>query len=86
MKAQVALAFAFLAFAPVAASAESQDEQNACMNDAFSICGHAIPDRDRVGACLAKNINRISSACRVVMLRYSKPTATVTRSKVSTRE
>ena len=86
MKAQVALAFAFLAFAPVAASAESQDEQNACMNDAFSICGHAIPDRERVGACLAKNINRISSACRVVMLRYSKPTATATRAKVSVRD
>ncbi len=87
MKAQVALAFAFLAFAPVAASAESQDEQNACMNDAFTICGHAIPDRDRVGACLAKNINRISSACRVVMLRYSKPAATATRAnKVSIRE
>ena len=87
MKAQVALAFAFLAFAPVAASAETQEDQNACMNDAFTICGHAIPDRDRVGACLAKNIKRISSACRTVMLRSSKPAATTAiRSKVSTRE
>ena len=34
---------------PLAASAETQDEQNACMNDAFNVCGHAIPDRDRVG-------------------------------------
>ena len=75
MKIQFALAFAFLALAPVAASAETQDEQNACMNDAFSVCGHAIPDRDRVGACLAQNINRISAACRTVMQRYSKPSS-----------
>ena len=49
MKIQFAIAFAFLALAPVAASAETQEEQNACMNDAFNVCGHAIPDRDRVG-------------------------------------
>jgi hypothetical protein len=84
MKAQAALAFAFLAFAPVAASAETQDEQNACMNDAFSICGHAIPDRERVGACLAQNINRISVGCRTVMQRYSRSSA-ASRAKLSAR-
>jgi hypothetical protein len=82
MKTQVALAFAFLALAPVTANAETPEEQNACMNDAFAVCGHAIPDRDRVGACLAQNINRISVACRTVMQRYSKP-ATATRAKLS---
>jgi hypothetical protein len=86
MKIQVALAVAFLAFAPVPASAESQEDQNACMNDAFSVCGHAIPDRSRVGACLAQNINRISVACRTVMQRYAKPTTTATRAKVSSRD
>ena len=55
MKTHFALAFASLARAPVPAFAETQDEQNACMNDAFSVCGHAIPDRDRAGACLAQN-------------------------------
>jgi hypothetical protein len=84
MKTQAALAVAFLAFAPLAASAETQEEQNACMNDAFNICGHAIPDRDRVGACLAQNIKRISSACRTVMLRYQKPAAPA-RSRLSAR-
>jgi hypothetical protein len=72
MKAHIALAFAFLAFAPVAATAETQEDQMACMNDAFSICGNAIPDRDRVAACLVQNINRISSRCRSVMARYSR--------------
>ena len=61
MKTQIALALAFLAFAPVAASAAegTQDEQNACMNDAFNVCGHAIPDRDRVASCLAQNLSRL---------------------------
>ena len=70
MKFQIALAAAFLALAPVAVTAETQDEQQACMNDAFTVCGDAIPDRGRVAACLAHNINRISSACRTVMQRY----------------
>jgi len=73
MKIQIALAFAFVSLAPVAATAETQDEQQACMSDAFNVCGHAIPDRDRVAACLAQNINRISTACRNVMARYPKP-------------
>ena len=75
----LALASALVAFIPVSASAQSQDEQNACMNDAFSICSHAIPDRDRVAACLAQNINRISAGCRMVMARYSKPGSTSAR-------
>ena len=48
------------------------------MNDAFNVCGDAIPDRDRVAACLAHNIKRISAPCRTVMLRYPKPAATAT--------
>jgi hypothetical protein len=73
MKIQIALAFAFLAVAPVAATAETQEEQYACMNDAFSVCSQAIPDRDKVAACLAHNLKKLSSACRTVMLRYNKP-------------
>jgi len=75
MKAAIVLALAFLLLAPAAATAESQEDQMACMNDAFNVCGHAIPDRERVGACLAQNIKRISSACRAVMQRPPKPAA-----------
>jgi hypothetical protein len=82
MRLQIALAAAFLALAPVAVTAETQEEQQACMNDAFNICGQAIPDRDRVAACLTQNLNRISSACRTVMLRYAKPSP-VARAKVT---
>jgi hypothetical protein len=73
MKMQIALTCAFLTCVPASALAQSQEEQSACINDAFSVCGHAIPDRERVAACLADNINRISMACRTVMARYPKP-------------
>jgi hypothetical protein len=72
MKIKIAIALAFFALMPATASAQSQDDQNACMNDAFNVCGSAIPDRGRVAACLAKNIRRISPACRSVMRRHAK--------------
>jgi hypothetical protein len=72
MKVQLVLSLAFLAFATVAATAETQEEQQACMDDAFNVCGDAIPDRDRVAACLARNISNISAACRTVMLSYQR--------------
>lgn len=84
MKIKTAVALAFVALVPAAASAESQDEQNACMNDAFTVCSAAIPDRDRVAACLAKNIKIISAPCRTVMNRYSKQHAV--RTKLSARD
>ena len=78
MKSHLALTLALVAFLPTAALAQSQDEQSACMNDAFQVCGHAIPDRDRVAACLAANVNRISPPCRQVMQRYSNARTTTT--------
>ena len=85
-KIQIAIALAFVAVAPSTSLAQSQDEQNACMNDAFSVCGHVIPDRDRVAACLAENIKRISAGCREVMQRYPKPGSATTRARYSTRD
>jgi Ni/Co efflux regulator RcnB len=74
---------AWVAFIPAPTLAQSQEEQQACMNDAFTVCGDAIPDRDRVAACLAQNINRVSAPCRTVMARYSKPgTAQARRERV----
>ena len=70
MKIKIALALVFLTIVPATASAQSQEDQNACMNDAFNVCGNAIPDRDRVAACLRRNIKRISPACRAVMTRH----------------
>jgi hypothetical protein len=71
MKLSIALAFTVLLFAPVKATAGSQDDQAACMNDAMTVCGQFIPDRERVGACLYQNRSRISPACRTAMTRYN---------------
>ncbi len=76
MKIKYALAVAIVALAPLTASAHSQDEQQACMNDAFTFCGDYIPDRGRVAACLAAKKAQISSACRAVMARYAPPGST----------
>ena len=86
MKVQVVLVFALLALVPPSATAETAEEQQACMNDAFNFCGHAIPDRDRVAACLSQNLNRISRACRAVMLRYSQPAPGKRERVTSTRD
>ncbi|MBM3528756.1 MAG: hypothetical protein FJX62_11745 [Alphaproteobacteria bacterium] len=52
---------------------ETPEEQQACMYDAFRVCGHAIPSRERVIACFRDNLDDLSALCRQVMLRYNKP-------------
>jgi hypothetical protein len=75
MKSRIVLAFTCLLFAPTGATAASQEDQAACMNDAMTICGQFIPDRERVGACLYQNRNRLTPGCRTAMTRYVQPTA-----------
>jgi len=86
MKIQVAVAFAFLALTPTAVTAQTQEEQQACTDDAYNFCGQVIPDRDRVAVCLHQNLNRISSACRIVMQRYSKPASDPRERITSTKQ
>ena len=45
------------------ASAYTQDQQMACQDDAFRLCGTAIPDESRVRACLVANVRQLSPAC-----------------------
>lgn len=49
------------------ASAETVQEKQACIGDAFHFCSSAIPDRDQVFSCLTKNRDLISAACRSVI-------------------
>ena len=80
MRSHLALALtatlASVALAPASSLAQTQEEQQACADDAFRFCGHAIPDRDRVAGCLSENFSRISLACRTVMQRYSNASST----------
>ena len=71
----IALSALCLTLAPLGARADEQSDQQACMNDAMTICGQFIPDREKVGACLYSNRARISPACRTAMARYTPKTA-----------
>ena len=55
------------------AAAQSADEQAACKDDAFRICPHAVPDRDRVLQCFMANRDAVSPACRAVLAQYFPP-------------
>jgi hypothetical protein len=59
-----------LTLAPVAALADPQQDQDACMMDAQTVCGQFIPDRERVAHCLMTNRSRISPACRVALRHF----------------
>jgi len=66
------------------AIAETSDERQACIGDAFRVCWAAIPDRNQVFHCLLDNRNRLNPACRVVMDQYRHPHR-LTRSTRTTR-
>jgi hypothetical protein len=66
---QVALALAFT-ITSVAALAETPEERQACTDDAFRVCQQAIPDRDRVFACLVQNNTALSPLCRKALAPY----------------
>jgi hypothetical protein len=48
----------------------ADDDHYACMNDAMTVCGRFIPDRERVAQCLMANRNRVSPACRVALKHF----------------
>ena len=54
-----------------AAIAQSADEQQACMNDAFRLCSATIPDRNRTAACMFQHKSQLSPACQTVMDKYA---------------
>ena len=72
MQKLVAIAFilAVIVFAsPAPAQNYTQEEQMSCQDDAFKLCGHVIPDEQRVKACLIANMSRLSPACRRMFQR-----------------
>jgi hypothetical protein len=73
-----------IAFLSSTAIAETSDERQACIGDAFRVCWAAIPDRNQVFHCLLDNRNRLNPACRVVMDQYRRPHR-LTRSTRTTR-
>ena len=43
------------------------EEQAACTPDVLSLCLFEIPNEDRIVACLNRNLDRLSPACRKVI-------------------
>jgi hypothetical protein len=65
-----ALALALLLGVGITGSrAETPEEQNACFSDASRLCPEAIPDRERVFACLVRNKTKLSRLCRSAIER-----------------
>src|SRR5829696_2509235 len=62
-----------LATLSTAAFAQSSEDQQACMNDAFRVCSATIPDRARTTACMVENKSKLSPACQMVMDKYAQP-------------
>ena len=69
----ITLGIAVLPGATAIAVAQSQEEQDACKDDAMRVCSDAIPDRDQVARCLNFKKEYISPACRTVIARYFPP-------------
>jgi hypothetical protein len=66
----VALGLFAVAIMPMTAVADQQQDQDACMQDAQTVCGQFIPDRERVAQCLIANSRKISPACRAALKRF----------------
>jgi hypothetical protein len=66
----LAVALAVATFS-TGALAQSNEEQQACMNDAFRVCSATIPDRNKTIACMVQNKAQLSAACQVVMDKYA---------------
>ena len=77
----VAVCFSLAALAlPAAAFAErgTQEQRDACTPDVFRLCGHLIPDADKIEACLRSAGPRLSPPCRVVFDPPSPPVTQTT--------
>jgi hypothetical protein len=72
MQKLIALGFvlAGIAFAaPAPGQSYTDEERQACESDAFKLCGNAIPDQERVKACLIANMSKLTPACRRMFQR-----------------
>jgi hypothetical protein len=63
----IAVAAAALAASPGPAFAS--DAQQMCTGDAMRLCGHEIPNVQRITACMHKQRANVSAGCRAVMDR-----------------
>ena len=70
---RIALLFAVASAATVLAAppglAFSSEAQQMCTGDALRLCGHEVPNVQRITACMVRNRAQVSPGCRAVMDR-----------------
>jgi hypothetical protein len=68
---KIALLFALAAAALSArpGPAFSSEAQQMCTGDAMRLCGHEVPNVQRITACMVKQRANLSPGCRAVMDR-----------------
>ena len=72
MHNRIALAAALtVGMLSTAAIAQTSEEQQLCMDDAFRVCSATIPDRTRTIACMVANKSHLSAGCQGVMDKYA---------------
>ena len=59
-----------------ASFAYTQEQQQLCTGDAMRLCGDAIPDIDRVTACMIAKQSQLSEGCRSVFRKTEPATPT----------
>jgi hypothetical protein len=57
----------------------TMDEQMACTPDVWRLCSAAIPDVDRIVACLRSNVPQLSPSCRAVFATSNRTEQRETR-------
>lgn len=71
---RTAIAFVILASTTTfGATAETSEARRACANDANTYCPDEIPDRERVYACLVRNVDQLSPPCKKIISESIAP-------------
>jgi hypothetical protein len=83
MLRSMSLAVAIALGAMEGATAQTRDDQAACQDDAFRVCSHTIPDRERTFQCMIAQRDTLSAACRAAIANYLPPEPAP--QKISTR-
>jgi hypothetical protein len=73
MVRSIALALAVVCAAAGFAAAQTPEEQAACTDDAFRVCPHTIPDRERTFQCMVSQRDTLSLACRTAINNLLPP-------------
>lgn len=63
----ILLVAALLAAGTACATAQSESPRQACSADAQKLCSSAIPNRQKVLACLEQNREQLSQACKAAL-------------------